>query len=97
MKITETSHFGRDYDKLAGEAQGEIIQAIQLYVKSPHDPDPSLKVQKVSNERIQRKYGNVWKLRAGKYRVIFTKTNKEISFLLVGHRKDIYERMSRAL
>ncbi|MBI5641448.1 MAG: type II toxin-antitoxin system RelE/ParE family toxin [Nitrospirae bacterium] len=38
-----------------------------------------------------------WKLRIGDYRIVFKVTGNEAHVMGIGHRKDIYERMSARL
>ncbi len=42
-------------------------------------------------------FNNVYRLRVGDYRIVYKITKKKVFVILIGHRKEIYELLSRLL
>lgn len=53
--------------------------------------------KKVKEVEALKGYRNFFRVRAGEFRVVYKKTKKEIYIVLIGHRKDIYEKLKRLL
>jgi mRNA interferase RelE/StbE len=68
--------------KLETREQNAIVKAIDGLA---HDPRPD-GVKKLSGQ------DNLWRIRAGDYRIIYTISDKRLIVLVlnIGHRKDVY-------
>jgi mRNA interferase RelE/StbE len=57
---------------------------------------PTLGVQQTQKLSV-RGHQNIYRVRAGDYRVVYKKTSREVYIVLIGHRKDIYRRLKKLL
>lgn len=84
MKLTITSHAQKQIKKLPKALQIILVNRIR-------------KLASESNIRAEKLGGfnNFYKIRVGVYRIVFIKFTNEIEIVLVGHRKEVYKRLSR--
>lgn len=99
MQIEETSKFQKKFKKITSkvtsEIKNEIIQSITDFLKSPFAPPSHLKDGKLTNDKIEKKYGHVRSFRPHHdYRIIYSRNtdNDKIIFLTIGARKQVYDR-----
>ncbi|MFV1917472.1 MAG: type II toxin-antitoxin system RelE/ParE family toxin [Patescibacteria group bacterium] len=52
---------------------------------------------KLKSEKSLKGYKNIFRVRVGEHRIVYRKTKTEIYIVLIGHRKDIYEKLKRLL
>jgi mRNA interferase RelE/StbE len=53
-----------------------------------------------SNESRSEKlmgFSGIYRVRVGDYRIVFRKTTEQIYVILIGHRRDIYQRVKQLL
>ena len=53
--------------------------------------------QKIKSEESLRGYSNIFRVRVGEYRIVYKRTKNIIYIILIGHRRDIYEKLKRLL
>ena len=53
--------------------------------------------QKIKSEESLRGYSNIFRVRVGEYRIVYKRTKHIIYIILIGHRRDIYEKLKRLL
>ncbi len=80
---------GRDLDRLGHAEQQRVARRIDAL---PENPRPS-GVQAITG------YPGYFRLRVGDYRIVYTidDTARLVTIVIVGHRRDVYERMMRRL
>ena len=84
-KVEFSEKAAKQFAKLPRDIQQSIVKAIEE--KLLVDPDFYL-------SRLSGHMGNFYRFRVGNYRLLCLKREEEIFIMAVGHRKDIYERMS---
>jgi len=72
----------RELRKLSRELQRRILNKVDTLASAPYPPG----CEKLAGKE------NLWRIRIGDYRVIYTVRNKELLILVVkvGHRGDVY-------
>ena len=89
FKLVFTDEFTKEYDKLKDrEIQRRIFNRLE---DLEQNPELGIMLSGIENEM----YGKLYRLRIGKYRVIYAinfETN-EIHVVRVGHRENVYDRM----
>lgn len=63
---------------------GKVIQIVLTKRFRELELGPQLKEEKLSG------YRNIYRARAGDYRIIYKRTSVEVYIVLIGHRKEIY-------
>jgi mRNA interferase RelE/StbE len=81
-KSVFTRGFTREFDKLSKGIKEQLLKALEKSAANPY-----------SGTKLRGKLEGLWRLRMGKYRVIYMIDEKEkaIVFLDVGLRKSIYD------
>lgn len=51
----------------------------------------------IKNRELLRGYKNVERVRVGDYRIVYKKTTNLIYIILIGHSKDIYNKLKKLL
>jgi addiction module RelE/StbE family toxin len=104
LQIVETSSFQKAFSKITSkvspEMKNEFIENIRTFISSPLNPLDFLDDGKLTNKRIQRKFGHVRSFRPHPdYRIIYARDieNDNIIFLTIGHRRDIYKKFSKSI
>jgi len=104
LKVVEANQFQRKFEKITKkvtqEIKDEIIKCIGDFCESPTAPPDNLKDSILVSKRLAKKYGKVRKFRAHHdYRIIYSiNTDEEIiTFLTIGHRKQIYKKGLKGL
>lgn len=84
MKLSITTHAQRQIKKLPKSVQIIIVSKIRKL------PNISLgNVEKLSG------YKNFYRARVGTYRIVFIKSSDEIEIVLVAHRREVYNLLSK--
>jgi len=84
MKLTITAHAKRQIRKLPKSVQIIIANKIRKLLESSFG-----ELEKLSG------YKNHYKSRTGNYRIIFIKYSDEVEIVLVAHRKEVYDLLTR--
>lgn len=84
MRLTITNHAQKQIKKLPKPVQIIFFNKIN-----------NLRNSNFSNLIKLSGKGNFYKSRIGDYRIIFLKLTNEIEIVLVGHRKEVYNFLSR--
>lgn len=72
----------------------EIPKNIQIRIK--HAIEQRLEtIPDRYGERLRRSLLGLWKLRVGDYRIIYEIKGYKVTVWIVGHRKDVYENISK--
>ena len=53
-------------------------------------------LQETGNEQLKG-YKNIFRVRVGDIRIVYRKSRSELYIILIGHRRDIYEKLKRLL
>ena len=53
-------------------------------------------LQETGNEQLKG-YKNIFRVRVGDIRIVYRKSRGELYIILIGHRRDIYEKLKRLL
>ena len=85
MRITISSRAEKQLRKIPKTDQIAIARKIRLFVLS------------VTAEEKLSGFKNIYRVRIGDYRLVYRKTESEIYIILIGHRKDIYNLLTRFL
>jgi len=56
----------------------------------------NLSSSQLINEKLKG-YTNIFRVRVGNYRIVYRKLKNEIYIILIGHRKDIYQKVQQLL
>ena len=86
MKITISSRAEKELKKIPKSDQIAVAKKIRLLV--------SLSV--IGEEKLSG-FKNIYRVRIGNNRLVYRKTENEIYVVLIGHRKDIYDLLTRFL
>ncbi len=86
MKITVSPRAEKDLKKLPKVDQIAVAKKI----RSPALSAPS-------SETKFGGYKNIFRVRVGNYRIVYRKSSLEIYLILIGHRRDIYQRLQQLL
>jgi mRNA interferase RelE/StbE len=81
-KLIFARNFAKEFDKLPKSIKEQLLKSLSKAVDSP-----------CAGTKLRGKLDGLWRLRIGKYRVIYLIDEKEkaIVFLDVGLRKSIYD------
>ncbi len=74
-----------DLKNLDKAEANRIIDKLEIVLKK--DPD--------AGEQLKGKFAGLSRLRVGDYRVIYARTKDGVLVLMIGHRKDVYEKLDR--
>lgn len=86
MKIVISPRAEKQLKKIPKADQIAVARKIRLLVL----------LSAVSEEKLSG-FKNIYRVRIGDYRLVYRKTEKEIYIILIGHRKDIYDLLTRFL
>lgn len=86
MKITISPRAEKQLKKIPKADQIAVARKTRLLVSSL-----------MTGEEKLSGFKNIYRVRIGNYRLIYRKTESEIYIILIGHRKDIYDLLTRFL
>jgi len=84
MKLTISTHAQKQITKLPKTSQLIIAGKIRKLTSAT-----------IPNEEKLKGYKNFFRVRVGSYRIVYAKSTKEVEIVLVGHRKDIYKKLTK--
>lgn len=84
MKLTISSHAQKQIKKLPKSIQVIVANKIRKLTSTDFNT-----LEKLSG------FANFYKARIGTYRIVFIKYPKEIEIVLVAHRKEVYDLLTR--
>jgi mRNA interferase RelE/StbE len=54
----------------------------------------ALREPQIPSEEKLAGYTHIYRVRVGQYRIVYKKTSDEITIILIGHRKDLYRKLT---
>lgn len=83
MKLSILPRAERELKKLPKFDQIAVAAKIRTL------PEPQI----TSEEKLAG-YTHIYRVRVGQYRIVYKKTSEAVTIILIGHRKDVYRRLT---
>jgi mRNA-degrading endonuclease RelE of RelBE toxin-antitoxin system len=96
FRFESTARFIKEYKKLPQKLKPEIKDQIKEFLSNPSQPASKFEDKHIPHPKLQNDHFRCFRVGQDNYRVIYKRLDMGIGFVLIGHRKDIYETFKRA-